>query len=56
MCVGKGEEEGGNEQSSGFKLIYLKIIVNMYGLQTICLALANELESEGHLEAEFPLS
>lgn len=55
LRVGGG---GGNEQSSGFKLIFLEIIVKIFGFQTIRLALAIHiaLESEESLEAEFLFS
>lgn len=39
----KEGEEGSNEQTSGFKLIFLKIIVKSYGLQTTCLALVDDV-------------
>lgn len=49
---------GGNEQSSGFKFIFLEIIVKIFGFQTVCPALAIHiaLESEDSLEAEFLFS
>lgn len=43
VCWGEEEDEGGNEQSSEFKLIFLKIIVKIYGLQIIFLTLANDV-------------
>lgn len=61
-CVSEGEcmyahvvcwrEEGGNEQNP---IIYLKIIVKIFGFQTICPALAINvaLESEDSLEHNF---
>ena len=48
VCV-LGKEEGGGrewyEQSSGFKLIFLKIIVSLSRLQATCLVLASDVTS-----------
>lgn len=39
---GEVGDKGGNEQSSQFNIIFLKLIVKMYGSQIICLTLATD--------------